>query len=178
VLIRAVICAAIAGQRLLELRQSRKNMTIQGELREGRLARATYPGIVAVHSLTILLTLLKGGRRRPVWMVLLLAVQPVRYWVLATLGTRWNARGAVPERLEVATEGPYRYVRHPNYTVVAIELLALPLAFGVRWLALFATLTNATLLAVRIRDEERLLFAAEGYREQFEHRARFVPGLF
>ena len=109
---------------------------------------------------------------------MLLAVQPLRAWVLLTLGRRWNARGAVPADAEVETRGPYAHIRHPNYAVVIVELLALPMAFGCRRLALIVTIANAALLAIRIRDEERALMELPGYRAHFGRRKRLVPGVF
>jgi methyltransferase len=105
-------------------------------------------------------------------------VQPLRLWVLATLGRRWNTRGAVPEDAAVETGGPYAFVRHPNYAVIIMELVALPMAFGCRRLALAVTLVNAALLAIRIRDEERALMRLPGYRAHFGRRKRLVPGIF
>ena len=142
------------------------------------MSRRTYPLIVLLHSLVIGGTLLRGSARpRRGWLLLLLAVQPVRLWVLTTLGARWNARGAVPEAMEVCTEGPYAFVRHPNYSVIAIELASLPAAFGLGRLAAAASLVNAALLTPRISDEEALLFQLPGYREHFESKPRFLPFL-
>jgi methyltransferase len=80
--------------------------------------------------------------------------------------------------MAVVTGGPYAYVRHPNYAVVAGELFSLPAAFGLVRLALAATLANAALLTLRIREEEALLMAVESYRRHFEGKPRFLPGLF
>jgi methyltransferase len=179
VLIRLFVCGGMAAARLTELRLSRANMNASGSATEGELSRRTYPFIVAVHAIAIGGTLL-FGRRRPawVWLAALLAAQPVRLWVLATLGNRWNARAAVPDEMAVATTGPYAYVRHPNYAVIGVELLALPMAFGLRALALAVTLANSTLLAVRIREEEAALQELPGWLEHFSTRKRFIPGLF
>ena len=179
VLIRGLVCGAMGAARLAELGLSRRNMRVSGRSTEGPLSRRTYPLIVAVHTVAIVGTFL-AGRRRPSWpwLALLLAVQPLRAWVLATLGHRWNARAAVPAEMEVASTGPYAYVRHPNYAVVVVELAALPMAFGLRRLALFVSATNALLLAARLREEEAALDELPGYRAHFAGRKRFVPGVF
>jgi methyltransferase len=178
VLTRLAVCVAMAAARVAELRYSRHN--IRGALvsREGDWSRATYPLIVALHTLVIGGTLLRGGRPRWHWLLLLFVVQPVRLWVLTTLRGRWNTRAAVPDDLAVETGGPYAFVRHPNYSVVTAELLALPLAFGMRRLALIATLANALLLSVRIPEEEALLMERPGYAGAFRRKARFIPGWF
>jgi methyltransferase len=168
----------MGAARLAELRYSRRNIAAAGETAEGPLSRATYPFIVAVHTVAIAGTLLRGRRRASLpWLALLLAVQPVRLWVLATLGRRWNARAAVPAEMEVATGGPYAFVRHPNYTVVGIELFALPMAFGLWRLALFLAAVNCVLVALRLREEEAALDRLPGYREHFAGKKRFVPGV-
>ena len=177
-LIRLLVCGAMAAARLLELAYSRRNMQRFAGLREGGLSRITFPVMVALHTTVLAGTSLYGRKGRLPWLGLLLAAQPFRLWVLTTLRHRWNARGAVPDDMQVATDGPYSYVRHPNYAVVAVELLALPMAFGLQRLALAASTVNAVLLTLRIRDEERLLFHLPGYREHFAAKRRFLPGLF
>jgi methyltransferase len=147
-------------------------------VQEGEWSRRTFPLIVALHAAVIGATFSLGSNRpRKLWLAALLAVQPLRAWVLVTLGRRWNARAAVPLTMEIATEGPYAFVRHPNYAVVAVELFSLPAAFGLWRLAAAATVVNAALLGPRIREEEALLAQLPGYREQFEGKRRFVPGL-
>jgi methyltransferase len=78
----------------------------------------------------------------------------------------------------VETGGPYRWVRHPNYAVIGVELAALPLGFRMRKLAVFVTLANAGLLALRIREEEEALRALPGWDEHFGDKARFIPRVF
>jgi methyltransferase len=168
----------MALSRLAELRWSRSNIARSGPGRETALGKGIFPLIVALHTAVIATTLVRGraGPNRA-WLVALLAVQPLRLWTLLTLGRWWNARGSVAEATEVVTSGPYRFVRHPNYAVVLVELAALPAAFGLLRFAAAATAANGVLLAVRIREEERLLFGLPGYGEHFEGRPRFIPRL-
>jgi len=164
--------------RLVELRWSRSNIARAGPARETALSQRILPLIAALHTAVIAGTFVRGKRRpNPAWLGALLAVQPLRVWALLTLGRWWNARGSVAEATEVVTGGPYRYVRHPNYAVVLVELAALPAAFGLARLAFAATAANCLLIAVRIREEERLLFALPGYREYFAGRPWFIPRL-
>lgn len=168
----------MAAARLGELAWSRRNIAASGPSSEGRWSRRTYPAMVGVHAAVLAVTACRGSRRpRTLPLAVLLAVQPVRVWVLATLGRRWNTRAAVPGAMVVATTGPYRYLRHPNYAVVAVELAALPLAFRLPRLALAATAANASLLALRIPEEEALLGRLPGYQEHFSGLPRFVPRL-
>jgi methyltransferase len=178
VLTRALVCGYMAAARLLELWRSRGNIDASGPVREGEWSRRTFPLVVALHAGVIGGTFLLGGERvRRPWLALLVLVQPLRAWVLATLGRRWNARAAVPVAMEVAAEGPYAFVRHPNYAIVAVELFCLPAAFGLWPLAAVASAANAVLLAPRIREEEALLAQLSGYSERFDGKKRFVPGL-
>ncbi len=176
-IIRLLVCGLMGAARLAELAWSRRNMALIGESVEGAWSRRSYPGIVAVHAAVIGGTALFGGRPRCGWLAPLLAVQPVRAWVLLTLRERWNTRAAVPSEMDVATTGPYAYVRHPNYAVVAVELAALPLAFGLWKLAVAGSVVNAVLLAARIPEEEAELARLPGWREHFGSRKRFIPGV-
>ncbi len=178
-LTRLLICAAMGAARLGELAWSKRNLDGAAAPVEGELSRQTYPLMVALHTVTIVGTALFGARsaHRP-FLALLLLAQVVRIWTLGTLGRRWNTRGAVASDIEIETGGPYQYVRHPNYAVVAVELASLPAAFGLWRLAFASTVANALLLLVRIRDEERLLRNRPGWTEHFERLKRFVPGVF
>ena len=177
-LTRIVVCGGIAAMRLVELAFSRRNIDANGGVDESAASRRVYPGIIAVHTLAIGGTALFGRRARVLPLALLLALQPLRLWVLLTLGRRWNARGAVPRGLRIETRGPYTHVRHPNYAIVVGELALLPLAFGLPRLAVCVSLANGALLAVRIREEERALASAPGWRAHFGRKRRFVPGMY
>ncbi len=80
-----------------------------------------------------------------------------RLWVIASLGRRWTTRVIVVPGAPLVTRGPYRFLRHPNYLVVALEIPVLPLAFGAWQIALGFGLANLALLAHRIRLEARAL---------------------
>ncbi|WP_245409708.1 protein-S-isoprenylcysteine O-methyltransferase [Allosphingosinicella vermicomposti] len=94
------------------------------------------------------------------WLILFLLLQAGRLWVLATLGTRWTTRIIVLPGAPLVSGGPVRFVRHPNYAIVAGEIAALPLAFGLWEIALLLSLLNAAILFVRIRAEEAALAQA------------------
>ena len=83
-----------------------------------------------------------------------IALQLARVWVIATLGPYWTTRIITLEGAPLVRKGPYRFVRHPNYLVVAGEIAALPLAFGEVDVAIAFTLLNAAMLAWRIRQED------------------------
>jgi methyltransferase len=90
-------------------------------------------------------------------LALVVASQVLRWWCVATLGSRWNTRVIVVPGLPRVTGGPYRWLSHPNYVAVAIEGIALPLV-GSAWITATAfTVLNAILLTVRIGVENKAL---------------------
>jgi methyltransferase len=103
-----------------------------------------------------------------------LAAQALRYWAIASLGERWNVRIIVVPGAAPVVRGPYRWVRHPNYIAVALELACVPLVMGLWPLALAFSLGNLLLMLVRIRSEEAALGA--GYAAAFAATPRFIPG--
>ena len=90
-------------------------------------------------------------------MAAFLLVQPLRYWAIFSLGINWNTRILVVPGSKLVRSGPYRYFPHPNYVVVAVEMLTFPLIFGAWITAIVFSLLNATLLYVRIHTENRAL---------------------
>jgi methyltransferase len=138
-------------------RRNTKRLMAAGAVEHGA---GHYPAIVALHGgwLAALAVLVPAGA--PVdWGLLGLygLLQVGRLWVIVSLGARWTTRVIVPPGTARVTHGPYRFLRHPNYLVVALEIPLLPLAFGAWHIALSFGLANLALLAHRIRVEERAL---------------------
>ncbi|ATB28128.1 isoprenylcysteine carboxyl methyltransferase family protein [Melittangium boletus] len=100
--------------------------------------------------------------------------QFLRYWAISTLGERWNTRILFIPGARPVTSGPYRFVRHPNYVAVILEMVCIPLIHGGYLTALVFSVANAALLVVRIRAEEAALGAE--YQRAFGARPRFIPG--
>lgn len=152
-----IILALVTGQRLLELvvarRHTRKLLANGGY----EVGAGHYPLIVAVHAGWLIALWLLAPGRTIHWPLIAVFVflQGLRVWVLATLGERWTTRIIVVRDAPLITSGPFRWLRHPNYAVVAGEILVLPLAFGLGWVALLFSLLNAAVLAVRITAENR-----------------------
>lgn len=156
-----VILGLVTLQRLGELVLAEANtraLLAQGAKEEGR---AHYPLIVAVHAAWLigLWLLAHDLPADPFWLGLFLLLQLGRVWVIATLGRRWTTRIIVLPGAPLIRTGPYRFVAHPNYVVVAGEILALPMAFGLWGYALVFTLLDALVLWLRIGTENRALEA-------------------
>lgn len=109
-------------------------------------------------------------------LTVVVAAQAIRYWAIATLGSRWNVRVIVVPGEPVVTTGPYRWLRHPNYLAVVLEGVALPMVHGAAWTAVVFTILNAWVLSVRIRCEEKALEDHNHYRRRLQGRARLFPG--
>jgi methyltransferase len=165
-----VLAVALVGvQRLVELVLARRNerrARARGAVERGR---SHYLFIVALHSLWLLATLIEGLLRGPelpaLWPVplaLFLLVQPLRYWALVSLGERWNTKILVVPGAKPIRRGPYKYLSHPNYVVVVVEILTFPLIFGAWVTALVFTVLNAAVLWVRVREENRALTELAG----------------
>lgn len=155
----ALILALVTVQRLGELILSRYNtarLLARGAI---EIAPGHYPLIVATHA-AWLIALWVWGRNQDVNLIALsvfVLLQGFRFWVLATLGSRWTTRIIVLPDAPMVTSGPYRYLSHPNYAIVAAEIAVLPLALHLYPLALVFTVLNALTLAIRIRAETRAL---------------------
>src|SRR3712207_9469098 len=122
-----------------------------------------------MHALWLLSTFVEGALRTPelpvYWpapLAAFLLVQPLRYWAILSLGGSWNTRILVVPGAKLVRRGPYRYLKHPNYVVVAVEVLTFPLIFGAWITALVFSILNAALLYVRMREENRALARLAG----------------
>jgi methyltransferase len=155
----SVILVLVTVQRLGELVLSRYNtskLLARGAIEVGA---GHYPLIVSVHA-AWLIALWIWGRDESVNLVALavfIALQGLRVWIIATLGARWTTRIIVLPGEPLVASGPYRYLSHPNYAVVAAEIATLPLALHLPVLALIFTGLNAAVLAIRLRVETRAL---------------------
>jgi len=155
----SVILVLVTVQRLGELVLSRYNtskLLARGAIEVGA---GHYPLIVSVHA-AWLIALWIWGRDESVNLValaLFIVLQGLRVWIIATLGARWTTRIIVLPGEPLVASGPYRYLSHPNYAVVAAEIAILPLALHLPMLALIFTGLNAAVLAIRLRAETRAL---------------------
>ena len=146
-------------ERLAELPWARANMKRLLDAGGHEVAPGHYPAIVAVHAawLAALWWLAPGQPVNLAFLALFGLIEVGRLWVLATLGRRWTTRIVVVPGEQLVRRGPYRFVDHPNYWVVAAEIAVLPLIFGLWQGAVVFTLLNAAVLWVRIRAENRAL---------------------
>ena len=160
----SIILVLVTLQRLGELviaRANTRKLLGRGAIEVGA---NHYPLVVLVHA-AWLIALWIWGRDQDVNLAALAAfavLQGLRLWVLATLGSRWTTRIIVLPGEPLVASGPYRYLSHPNYAVVAGEIALLPLALHLPLLALVFTALNAAVLVIRVRAEARGLSVIGG----------------
>lgn len=158
-IVSVLILALVTAQRLGELVLARRNtrrLLARGAFEVGA---QHYPVIVGLHA-AWLAGLWALAWNRPVselWIAVYLGLQALRVWTLASLGERWTTRILVLPGEPLVRRGPYRFVSHPNYLVVAAEIAVLPLAFGLTAYALVFSFLNGTILWVRIAAENAAL---------------------
>ena len=157
-----VVLALITAQRIGELflaEHNTRRLRAQGAVETGA---NHYIFIVLLHG-AWLLGLWVLAWDRPLSLPLLgvfVLLQAARVWVIGTLGPRWTTRIITLPGAPLVRTGPYRFVSHPNYVVVALEIAVLPLAFGLWGYAILFTVLNAAMMWVRIRSESAALGAA------------------
>ena len=167
--VAASAVAVLAVQRLGELAWSKRNERRLRERGAVEYGRSHYPAMVALHVGWLASTLVEARRPsavpqrvRALALGAFVVAQPLRYWAIASLGDRWSTRVLVPPGEAPLTSGPYRYVDHPNYVAVVVELAAMPLALGAWRTAAWATIANAEVLRRRVRVERRALDRSTG----------------
>ncbi len=155
--VAVVIVALVVLQRLAELFIAKRNT--KALLAEGAVEHGAghYPVIVLLHTAwlaAMLWAALQGPELNYPLIAVFVLLQAGRVWILATLGRYWTTRIITVPNAPLVKRGPFRFVRHPNYLVVALEIVVLPLAFGQVALAVLFGFANAAVLAWRIRAEE------------------------
>jgi len=157
-LILALVTLQRLGELLLAERNTRR-LLAKGAYEVGR---GHYPFMVAIHAgwLVALWLLGPGPPVHILPLVLYIALQAARVWVIATLGERWTTRIIVLPGAPLVRRGPYRWLDHPNYLIVVAEIAVLPLVFGLPAVAAFFSVLNGIALWVRIREENKALAAS------------------
>ena len=160
-----VLIALVGLERLLELRLSVKNAAWAFARGGVEYGKPHYRFMTVFHTAFLVCCVAEPWLlARPfvspwgfVALGLALLAQGLRYWAITTLGPRWNTRVIVLPQVELVSGGPYRFMRHPNYAAVVLELMVLPLVHGAWLTALVFSVGNALLLRVRIDVEEQAL---------------------
>lgn len=156
----------IIGQRLVELMIAKRNerwMLARGGIEKGA---EHYKWFVLLHGLFFISLSFEAAiynrdyfELNYVLLFLFIAAQLGRIWCIYTLGRFWNTKIIVLPRVALIKKGPYKYVKHPNYIIVGIELFIIPLLFGAYITAFVFPILHILLLKIRIPKEEKALNA-------------------
>jgi len=177
---------AVGAMRIFELRISKKH---QREITSRGGAKAkdpVFPCMAMFHTLVLIGAAAEVAfLHRPFipalafpMIAVFIFANIVRWWVIRTLGEHWNVQVMDSTKLGVITTGPFRYVRHPNYAAVFVEMIALPLIHTAWITALVGAVVHVVVLTFRLSAEERVLFADTQYAAAMRAKPRFLPGLF
>jgi methyltransferase len=173
--------ALFAMERIAELALSRRNARIARSRFGVESGARHFRWMAAVHALflpacaaeVLLLHRPFPGALGWACAATALAAQGLRWWAIRTLGWRWNVRVIVVPGEPVVRRGPYRFLRHPNYLAVIVEMLCVPLAHGAFLCAILFSVANLALLRVRVRVEEDALGPV--WQREFAGVPRFWP---
>lgn len=154
----------IVTQRLCELVIARRNerwMKDRGALEFGqthyRLIVFVHMMFFVVYFLEVIAWQTKLSSLWPVLVSLFIVTQIVRIWALTSLGHYWNTKIIVLPNATIVQKGPYRFLKHPNYLVVSMEFIIIPMLFEAYFTAVLFTILNGIILAIRIPAEEKTL---------------------
>ena len=154
------ILGLVAVQRLIELAHARSNTARLRRLGAVEADADAYPLFVVLHAgwLTSL-AIFVPAETPPNWLLigLFALLQLGRIWVIVSMDGYWTTRIITLPDAPLVQTGPFRYLRHPNYLLVVVEIAILPLAFGAVAVAATFSALNLMLIARRIRIEERVL---------------------
>ncbi len=157
-----IVAIIILIQRALEDLHSARNtrrLLAEGGFESGR---GYYPVVVVAHLAWVAaIFLLIPADAKINWplMGLYLMLQVARYWVILTLGPYWTHRIITPRAAPLVTDGPFRFVRHPNYLVLMLETVLLPLVFGAWEVSLITMAVMGIVLRYKIMLENEALAA-------------------
>ena len=121
-----LLLGAVTAERLAELWLARRNTALLIAQGAREFAPGHYPAVVVLHALWLVSLWLFGWAHplNSIWLVIFLVLQVLRVWILMTLGRRWTTRIVVLPAAPLVSNGPYRFLSHPNYFVVIGEIAA------------------------------------------------------
>lgn len=159
------LMAVVALERLVEMWISRRNAAWSRERGGIEAPGDRFGRMVVMHTLFLFaapLEVFLAGRAfhpvlGPAALAVVIGTMTLRYWVITTLGPRWNTRVIYVPGLPRISDGPFRWFPHPNYVAVVLEIAALPLVHGAWLTALVFSVANAVVLWDRIALEERFI---------------------
>lgn len=160
------VISIVILQRIIELAISKHNekwLLSQGAVQYGA---GHYKFIVLMH-ICFFVSLFEehfiGNRSKELnilnysFLVLFIILQIGRVWVLASLGKYWNTKIFRIKKRSLVKRGAYKYFKHPNYAIVILEIIVLPMIFNLYYTAIIFTVWNGIMLTIRIKEENKAL---------------------
>ncbi len=176
-----IVMLIVIVQRLLELRYAAANARRLTAMGGYEVGASHYRFFLILHTLFFISLIAEASWRGfalPTWwpipFTVFAAAQAARVWCIRSLGVYWNTRIFVMPAMKLVKKGPYRFLKHPNYATVTLELAALPLVFHAFDTALWAAICNYALLRYRIRVEEAALTEAATQQSQRQESGNHV----
>jgi methyltransferase len=179
-----VFISFIIFQRLTELLIARRNEQFLKQQGAIEFGAEHYPWMVGIHTAFIFSVMLEvsllNRELSAFWLAILIGflfTQVMRVWSILSLGSYWNTKIIVLPGAQVVKRGPYHFIRHPNYLVVTLELLFIPMMFNAWITAIVFSCLNYLILSIRIPTEEKALAQCTYYQHEFQKNRRFIPQL-
>jgi len=186
VILFITLLLAVAALRIFELRISKRHQQRMTSRGAAKVKDPYFRWMAMFHTLVLI-----GAAGEVVFLnrpfrpalaapmfVLFLAANVVRWWVIRTLGEHWNVQVVDSTKLGFVASGPFRYVRHPNYAAVFVEMIALPLIHTAWITALAGAFAHIIVLSLRLSVEDPVLLSNPDYAATMGSKPRFLPGLF
>jgi methyltransferase len=133
------------------------NGAIEADDEVFRMMRWAYPGVFIAMAAEGAFFGADIGPVTLAGVLLLVLSKALKFWAIASLGTRWTYRVLVLPTVPLVTRGPYRFLRHPNYVAVVGELVAMALMTRARLTGPLGVAFFGWLLFRRITAEERAM---------------------
>lgn len=161
-----IVIAVVILQRIIELVISKRNekwLLSQGAVQYGA---EHYKYIVLMHTCFFLFLIQEyifGNESKNLnilnysFLVFFMILQIGRLWVLTSLGKYWNTKIYRIKKRSLVKTGPYKFIKHPNYAIVVMEIFVLPMIFNLYYTAIIFTIWNGIMLTIRIKEENKAL---------------------
>ncbi|RSD26558.1 isoprenylcysteine carboxyl methyltransferase family protein [Mesobacillus subterraneus] len=179
-----IFVGVIIFQRLMELVIARRNESWMKKRGAIEFGKGHYPAMVTIHTAFFIFLIFEViyfdkslSSYWPILLAVFIFTQAMRVWALSSLGKFWNTKIIILPGADVVKKGPYKIIKHPNYLIVAVEFIVIPLMFNAYITMIVFTLLNIIILSIRIPAEEKALRELTKYETAFHQQGRFVPNL-
>jgi protein-S-isoprenylcysteine O-methyltransferase Ste14 len=86
----------------------------------------------------------------------------IRNWAIRSLAEYWSIHLEIRKDHKLTRKGPYKYIRHPAYLGMILEVCGIPLIVNSYFIFLFSIVVYIPLLILRVYYEEKEHFRIFG----------------